>query len=168
MRLSRNSSVEKSVSRTFFGLSMGRTPSSLAAVLAAVQSPAPAAPASFRKRLRFDFIVYPDLSRKGLKGRQQPNFAVRMGRFEPRQLVAGSDCTTAKRTDSTAGGLLGPPRFQVLDPFTIERPAPVDFHYRLISLLAGPAFMIALLPLACKYLTLRYQIVVKGISASCN
>jgi uncharacterized protein len=53
------------------------------------------------------------------------------------------------------------------DPFAITRPAPVlMFYYGLMSLLAGPAFVFALVPLACKYVTLRYRFDEKGISTS--
>jgi membrane protein YdbS with pleckstrin-like domain len=53
------------------------------------------------------------------------------------------------------------------DPFAITRPAPVLMtYYALVSLLAGPAFVFALVPLACKYLTLRYRFDEKGISMS--
>jgi len=53
------------------------------------------------------------------------------------------------------------------DPFAITRPAPVlMFYYFLTSLLGGPAFIFALVPLACKYVTLRYKFDDKGISAS--
>jgi putative membrane protein len=53
------------------------------------------------------------------------------------------------------------------DPFSITRPAPILMtYYALVSLLAGPAFMFALAPLACKYLTLRYKFDDKGISMS--
>jgi putative membrane protein len=56
---------------------------------------------------------------------------------------------------------------RAFDPFGITRPAPVLMHYYgLISLLAGPAFVFALVPLACKYLTLRYRFDEKGISMS--
>jgi putative membrane protein len=40
------------------------------------------------------------------------------------------------------------------------------YYYGLLSLLAGPAFVIALVPLVCKYLTLRYRFDEKGISTS--
>jgi uncharacterized protein len=53
------------------------------------------------------------------------------------------------------------------DPFAITRPAPVlMYYYGLVSLLAGPAFVVALVPLVCKYLTLRYRFDEKGISMS--
>jgi uncharacterized protein len=53
------------------------------------------------------------------------------------------------------------------DPFAITRPAPVLMtYYALVSLLAGPAFVFALMPLVCKYLTLRYRFDEKGISTS--
>jgi len=53
------------------------------------------------------------------------------------------------------------------DPSAITRPAPVLMtYYALVSLLAGPAFVIALGPLICKYLTLRYRFDDKGISMS--
>jgi len=60
-----------------------------------------------------------------------------------------------------------PPLDRAFDPFAITRPAPVlMYYYALVSLLAGPAFVFALLPLACKYLTLRYRFDEKGISTS--
>lgn len=53
------------------------------------------------------------------------------------------------------------------DPFGITRPAPVlMFYYLLCSFLAGPGFLFALVPLACKYITLRYKFDDKGISTS--
>lgn len=56
---------------------------------------------------------------------------------------------------------------RAFDPFAITRPAPVLMnYYALLSLLAGPAFLFALVPLVCKYLTLRYRFDEKGISAS--
>jgi uncharacterized protein len=56
---------------------------------------------------------------------------------------------------------------RAFDPFAITRPAPVlMYYYGLVSLLAGPAFVIALVPLVCKYLTLRYRFDEKGISMS--
>lgn len=52
-------------------------------------------------------------------------------------------------------------------PFAITRPEPVLlYYYALVSLIAGPAFIFVLLPLVCKYLTLRYQFDEKGISTS--
>jgi putative membrane protein len=56
---------------------------------------------------------------------------------------------------------------EAFDPFSITRPAPILMtYYALVSFLAGPAFMFALAPLACKYLTLRYKFDDKGISMS--
>ncbi len=56
---------------------------------------------------------------------------------------------------------------RAFDPFAITRPAPVlMYYYGLVSLLAGPAFVVALVPLVCKYLTLRYRFDEKGISMS--
>ena len=40
------------------------------------------------------------------------------------------------------------------------------YYYVLVSLVAGPAFVFVLLPLVCKYLTLRYRFDEKGISTS--
>jgi putative membrane protein len=40
------------------------------------------------------------------------------------------------------------------------------YYYVLVSLLAGPAFVFPLLPLLCKYLTLRYRFDAKGVSMS--
>jgi putative membrane protein len=60
-----------------------------------------------------------------------------------------------------------PPDHQTFDPFSITRPAPVlMFYYTLLSLLAGPAFVFPLLPLVCKFLTLRYRFDGKGIATS--
>lgn len=48
---------------------------------------------------------------------------------------------------------------------TITRPAPVLLRYYILcSLLAGPFFPIALIPLVCKYATLRYKFDDSGIS----
>jgi putative membrane protein len=56
---------------------------------------------------------------------------------------------------------------RVFDPFAITRPSPVLMsYYALVSLVAGPAFPFALLPLFCKYVTLRYRFDDKGISMS--
>jgi putative membrane protein len=56
---------------------------------------------------------------------------------------------------------------RAFNPFAITRPAPVlMYYYGLMSLLAGPAFVFALVPLVCKYLTLRYRFDEKGISTS--
>jgi putative membrane protein len=53
------------------------------------------------------------------------------------------------------------------DPFGITRPSPVLMtYYALVSLVAGPAFPFVLLPLICKYVTLRYRFDDKGISMS--
>jgi putative membrane protein len=53
------------------------------------------------------------------------------------------------------------------DPFAITRPAPVLLaYYALVSLVTGPAFPLVLLPLFCKYVTLRYRFDEKGISMS--
>jgi putative membrane protein len=53
------------------------------------------------------------------------------------------------------------------DPFAITRPSPTLMtYYALVSLVAGPAFPLALLPLFCKYFTLRYRFDDKGISMS--
>lgn len=47
----------------------------------------------------------------------------------------------------------------------ITRPAPVLLRYYILcSLLAGPFFPIALIPLVCKYLTLRYRFDDSGIA----
>jgi putative membrane protein len=52
-------------------------------------------------------------------------------------------------------------------PYNIKRPAPVlMWYYLLVSLLAGPFFVVALLPLYFKYLTLRYHFDDKGVSMS--
>jgi putative membrane protein len=60
-----------------------------------------------------------------------------------------------------------PPDQRPFDPFAITRPAPVlMFYYTLLSLLAGPAFIFPLLPLVCKFLTLRYRFDDKGIATS--
>jgi putative membrane protein len=60
-----------------------------------------------------------------------------------------------------------PPLDRPFDPFAITRPAPVLMvYYALASLLAGPAFVVFLLPLVCKYVTLRYRFDEKGISTS--
>jgi uncharacterized protein len=65
---------------------------------------------------------------------------------------------TTSNTSATSGPF---------DPFAITRPAPVlMFYYLLCSFLAGPAFVFALAPLACKYITLRYKFDEKGISTS--
>jgi len=59
------------------------------------------------------------------------------------------------------------PSGRAFDPFAITRPAPILMtYYALVSLLAGPAFVFALMPLVCKYLTLRYRFDEKGISTS--
>jgi putative membrane protein len=56
---------------------------------------------------------------------------------------------------------------RAFDPFSITRPASVlMLYYVLVSLLAGPAFLFVLVPLYCKYLTLRYRFDDKGISMS--
>jgi putative membrane protein len=56
---------------------------------------------------------------------------------------------------------------QRFDPFAITRPAPVLLaYYALVSLVTGPAFPLVLLPLFCKYVTLRYRFDEKGISMS--
>jgi putative membrane protein len=60
-----------------------------------------------------------------------------------------------------------PPSHGPFDPFAITRPAPVlMYYYFLVSLLAGPFFVFALAPLACRYLTLRYRFDDRGISMS--
>ena len=52
-------------------------------------------------------------------------------------------------------------------PYNITRPAPVlMWYYFLVSLLAGPFFVLALLPLYFKYITLRYHFDDKGVSMS--
>jgi putative membrane protein len=69
------------------------------------------------------------------------------------------DCAVNAHTNSISR--------DTFDPFAITRPAPVlMFYYGLASLLAGPAFVVALVPLFCKYVTLRYRFDEKGISAS--
>lgn len=53
------------------------------------------------------------------------------------------------------------------EPYDITRPAPVLMtYYFLASLLAGPLFFVALLPLWFKYITLRYKFDDKGVSMS--
>jgi putative membrane protein len=53
------------------------------------------------------------------------------------------------------------------EPYGITRPAPVLMtYYCLVSLVAGPMFFVALLPLWFKYLTLRYKFDDKGVSMS--
>jgi uncharacterized protein len=53
------------------------------------------------------------------------------------------------------------------DPFAITRPSRVLMtYYALVSMLAGPGFPLALVPLFCKYVTLRYRFDEKGISMS--
>lgn len=52
-------------------------------------------------------------------------------------------------------------------PYNITRPAPVLMgYYVLVSLLLGPAFVVALLPLYFRYITLRYHFDDKGVSMS--
>jgi uncharacterized protein len=52
-------------------------------------------------------------------------------------------------------------------PFSITRPDPILLkYYVLVSLLAGPAFVVPLLVLLFKYHTLRYRFDDKGISMS--
>lgn len=54
-----------------------------------------------------------------------------------------------------------------LDPLAITRPAPALMrYYALLALLSGPLFPITIIPLACKYLTLRYRFDGQGISMS--
>jgi len=53
------------------------------------------------------------------------------------------------------------------DPTAITRPSPVLLkYYMLVSLVGGPAFPLVLLPLFCKYVTLRYKFDEKGVSMS--
>ncbi|MBI1904568.1 MAG: PH domain-containing protein [Planctomycetia bacterium] len=53
------------------------------------------------------------------------------------------------------------------DPYTIARPDPALLkYYVIVSFLAGPAFIVPLIPLLCKYYTLRYHFDDKGISMS--
>ena len=53
------------------------------------------------------------------------------------------------------------------EPYAITRPAPALMRYYLVgSLFTGPFFPFVLIPLACKYATLRYQFDDKGISMS--
>jgi putative membrane protein len=61
-----------------------------------------------------------------------------------------------------------PPQLESnFQPYNITRPAPVLlWYYLLVSLLAGPFFVLALLPLYFKYLTLRYHFDEKGLSMS--
>jgi uncharacterized membrane protein YdbT with pleckstrin-like domain len=52
-------------------------------------------------------------------------------------------------------------------PAAITRPDPALLKYYIfVSLLTGPAFPIAFLPLLCKYVTLRYRFDESGISMS--
>ena len=61
-----------------------------------------------------------------------------------------------------------PPQLEnTFEPYEITRPAPVlMWYYVLLSLLAGPFFVVALLPLYFKYITLRYHFDDKGLSMS--
>lgn len=53
------------------------------------------------------------------------------------------------------------------DPSKLNRPdRSLLTYYAFVSLLAGPAFPIAFLPLFCKYQTLRYRLDHEGISMS--
>ncbi len=53
------------------------------------------------------------------------------------------------------------------DPFQITRPDPALLkYYGLVSLLAGPAFPLAFVPLLFKYETLRYRFEESGVSMS--
>ena len=53
------------------------------------------------------------------------------------------------------------------EPYGITRPAPIlMWYYFLVSLLAGPFFVVALIPLYFKYITLRYHFDDKGVSMS--
>src|SRR5687768_16537523 len=53
------------------------------------------------------------------------------------------------------------------EPYGITRPAPVLLrYYFLVSLLTGPFFLLALLPLYFRYITLRYHFDEKGVSMS--
>jgi putative membrane protein len=61
-----------------------------------------------------------------------------------------------------------PPQLDTrFEPYGITRPARVLMgYYVLLSLLAGPFFPLALLPLYFKYITLRYHFDDKGVSMS--
>jgi putative membrane protein len=53
------------------------------------------------------------------------------------------------------------------DPHSIERPHPLLWRYYVFaSLLAGPAFPIALVSLYCRYITLRYKFDSDGVKMS--
>jgi putative membrane protein len=53
------------------------------------------------------------------------------------------------------------------EPYSITRPAPIlMWYYGLLSLLAGPFFLLALVPYYFKYITLRYHFDDKGVSMS--
>jgi putative membrane protein len=56
---------------------------------------------------------------------------------------------------------------QEFNPYAIARPDPALLkYYVIVSLLLGPAFFVALIPLLFKYYTLRYHFDDKGISMS--
>jgi putative membrane protein len=61
-----------------------------------------------------------------------------------------------------------PPKLDTdFKPYDITRPEPIlMWYYFLLSLLAGPAFVLALVPLYFRYITLRYHFDDKGISMS--
>lgn len=60
-----------------------------------------------------------------------------------------------------------PELHSTFQPFAITRPAPVlMWYYALVSLLAGPLFFVAILPLYFRFITLRYHFDEKGISVS--
>lgn len=60
-----------------------------------------------------------------------------------------------------------PPPGAPLDPLAITRPAPMLWNYYILcSLLAGPFFFFPLIPLYCKYITLRYRFDAEGVSMS--
>ena len=66
------------------------------------------------------------------------------------------DIRSSERTPDT--------RFQ---PATVSRPDPMLLrYYLLVSLLSGPLFPVAILPLLFKYATLRYRFDDDGISMS--
>jgi len=51
------------------------------------------------------------------------------------------------------------------DPYAIQRPAPILLrYYALASVLAGPFFPLAFIPLLCKYETLKYRFDDHGIA----
>jgi membrane protein YdbS with pleckstrin-like domain len=94
-------------------------------------------------------------------------FVSKPSAHDPTKASATDMSTTNTSAANTPTANTSAANSATFEPYQITRPAPALMRYYFFtSLLTGPLFPFVLIPLACKYSTLRYQFDDKGISMS--